>query len=160
MANLTGSKQIFHGNTTIADTSAQAPLGTRAFDANGGEWVYLRGTASVIAGSWCTFNVNVSTAAQTKLVDADDVGPLAIAGTAVLDGEYGWFQVYGKNALACNTGAVAAASAVFLTSTAGYVDDADVAGDMIVGATSLAASSGSAFTVWLNFPYVCNDAIN
>lgn len=157
MAQLTGFPEVFHGATTDADSSQQVTLGTRAKDANGNEYVYLRGTASTVAGSWVIYDLNAST---TTLAAANGVGPLAIAGTATTVNLYGWYQVYGKNTIAGNSGAVAASKALYLTSNSGYVDDADVAGDAIIGACSLAASSGSAFTAWLNYPFVTDIAID
>lgn len=157
MAQLTGFPEVFHGSTTDADSTQQVPLGTRAKDANGNEYVYLRGTASTVAGLWVVYDLNAST---TTLASANAVGPLAIAGTATTVNLYGWYQVYGKNTQAANLGAVAATKALYLTATAGYVDDADVAGDAIIGAYSMAANSGSAFTAWLNYPMVQDIAID
>lgn len=154
MANLTGLSTFYHGDTVIQDTSQQVPLGTRSFEANGDEWIYLRGTASVLTGLWVRFDENYTTA----LVDADDVGPLAVAGTTHTASTYGWFQIKGVSTTAANDKAVAANVALYLTATGGYVDDADVAGDLIEGAVSRAASSGSSFTVWLNYPIVYNVA--
>ena len=156
MAQLTGFPEVFHGSTTDADTSALVAVGTRAKDANGNEYVYLRGTASTVAGNWVVYDM---TSGTTERANADDVGPLAVAGTATTVNLYGWYQVYGK-ASAGNSGAVAASKALYLTSNSGYVDDADVAGDAIIGACSLAASSGSATSVWLNYPMVQDIAID
>lgn len=158
MANLTGLPEVFHGSTTDADSSAQVAVGTRAKDVNGNEYVYLRGTASTVAGNWVVYDLNV-TNSNTKLAVANDVGPLAVAGTATTLNLYGWYQVYGK-ASAGNSGSVATTKALYLTANAGYVDDADVAGDAIVGAYSMAGSSGSATTVWLNYPFVHDIAID
>ena|SRR3990167_1913945 len=156
MANLTGLSIFYHGDTVSQDSSQQAPLGTRAFEVNGNEWIYLQGTASVITGSWVRFDESF----KTELVDADDVGPLAVAGTAQTASTFGFFQVRGVSTTALNDKAITADKALFLTATGGYVDDADVAGDYIEGAVSRAASSGSAFTVWLNYPIVYDDAQN
>lgn len=156
MANLTGFPQAAHGDTTQEDTSAQVAVGTRQRDGSGNEYIYLQGTASTVAGSWVTFDENYT----TTLTGANAVGPVAVAGTATVTGEYGWYQIYGKNTIAGNSGSVAADKQLYLTSNSGYVDDADVAGDAIIGAVSRAASSGSAVTVWLNYPYVSDSAID
>lgn len=150
------SQTLSHSDTVTQDSSQTIALGASRQESNGNEWIYLRGTASVVAGNWVRFDENYT----TELVNADDVGPLAIAGTAHTASTYGWFQVRGVNTQAGNNGSVAADSALYLTANDGYVDDADVAGDLISGAVSRAASSGSAFTVWLNYPMVYNVAID
>ena len=156
MPNLTGNPQAFHSNTSQEVASQQIPLGSRAFEANGNEWVYLQGTTSVIAGSW----VVIVRSNHTKLAVADDQGPLAIAGTAVSVGEFGWFQVYGRNTQAAVENAVVADSPLYLTANAGFVDDADVAGDAISHAVSTVAASGSAVTVRISYPFVHDIALD
>ena len=58
------------------------------------------------------------------------IGPVAFAMAATVANEYGWYQIGGKA-----VGKVAASFAdnadCYLTSTAGTIDDADVAGDYI-----------------------------
>jgi len=154
MANLNGHLQVFHGDTVQQDASQLVPLGARAVQSNGNEWVYLRGTASVVAGSWVAFDENYATSRSTT----NDVGPHAVAGTAHTANTYGWFQVRGVNTQAQVTQAVAADAALYLHAAAGMVDDADAAGELIEGAFSKAASSGSAVTVWLNYPQTYNAA--
>ena len=156
MAQLSGFPQIFDVDTARDHDSQQLPLGTRGMAVNGTEWIYLRGTGSVVTGNW----VLIGSAYVTSRAIADDQGALAIAGTATTVNRYGWFQIFGPNTSAGNSGAVAVNSALFLTANAGYVDDADVAGDAIVGAISLSLSSGSAFTAYLNYPFVHDIAID
>ena len=153
MANLTGISQIYHGDTTEQDSSALVTLGTRAFEANGNEYVYMRGTASVVTGNWVLYDENYT----TKRADTDDVGPLAVAGTAHTASTYGWFQVRGHGTASCDL-AVAADAALYLTANSGYVDDADAAGEFIEGAVSRIASSGSSVTVYLSYPIAYNAA--
>lgn len=161
MANLTGFPQAFHNNSTQEDSSQQIPLGTRAMDANGNEYVYLRGTASVAAGDWCYIFYDNYTVARSG---ANVVGPVGIAGTAIGATEFGWFQIYGQNANAniatgAGQGASSGALPLYLTSTAGRAGTADVAGDLIEGAFiigGLAASNvGTAF---ISYPAVYNVA--
>lgn len=154
MANLNGFPQAFHGNTTAQDASQLVALGTRAVEQNGNEWIYLRGTASVIAGTWVTFDENFTTTRSAT----NAVGPHAVAGTAHTASTYGWFQIRGVNTQAQVTQAVSADVALYLHDAAGMVDDADAAGELIEGAFSRAASSGSAVTVWLNYPQTYNAA--
>lgn len=162
MANLSGHPLVFHGNTNSADTSQQVPLGTRAADTDGNEYVYLRGTASVARGDWCHIFYDNFTVARSG---ADVVGQLGIAGTGIVAGEFGWFQVFGRNNYAnVVTGAGRAASsgpiALYLTSTAGRVGTADVAGDFIVGASLSGIAASNQGTVFIQYPTVYDIALN
>lgn len=153
MAELTGTAQVFHGNTTIVDTTQKAELGTRAWDSNGNEFIYLQGVGSTVAGDWVVFDEDYAT---TRVV-ADEVGPIAIAMAAVnATTSYGWYQIFGKNEIArCDT--VAADKSLYIDGTAGRVDDAGVTGDLIIGAYSMTADSSNICTVWITYPSVSND---
>lgn len=153
MGNLTGRAQIFHGPTTQVDDSAQVELGTRAFDEDGNEWIYLKGVATVSQGSWVSFDE----AYATTLLAANAVGRVAIADAAVVANKYGWFQIYGKNIYA-KTDTVAADKALYIDGTAGRADDAGVAGDAIFGAWSRTADTANVATVELNYPFVMDGA--
>src|SRR3990167_630516 len=96
MAELTGHQQIFHSATSVIDTSQVASLGTRGVDASGNEFIYLQGTASTVSGDWIVFDENWST---TRLA-ANEVGSVGIAMAAIVAGNYGWYQIFGKNTIA------------------------------------------------------------
>ena len=154
MPNLTGRPEVFHIASGDVDTSQQIPLGTRASDTSGNEYIYLRGTASVATGDWCYIFYDSFTVARSG---ADVVGPIGIAGTAITAAQFGWFQIYGRSAIAnIVTGAGQAVGSgplpLYLTSTAGRAGTADVAGDLIEGAFILggiaAANTGTAFVTY------------
>ena len=151
MANLTGGAQSFHGDTADIDTSALVAVGTRARDAAGNEYIYLKGVASVGAGSWVTFNESYATA----LLTANAVGPVAIAMAAIVANNWGWFQIYGVNTIA-KTDTTSADLQLFIDGTDGRADDAVVSGDMIVGAQSQTADSSNVATVSIQYPHVNN----
>jgi hypothetical protein len=69
---------------------------------------------------------------------ANAIGPVAIAMSACVTGEYGWYQIQGKA-----VGKVASGFAdngnVYATATAGTVDDAIVAGDRVKNAKGASA---------------------
>lgn len=124
------------------ETTQAHPLGkrTQAVDnganANGiGEFIYLKGVANTVVGSWVTFNQDDGT---TALLAANAIGPVAIAMSANVANQYGWYQIYGKA-----VGKVLAAFAddgnVYATATAGSVDDAIVAGDRVKEAKGASA---------------------
>lgn len=75
MANLTGYSQTFDSDTSVVDTSAKTTVLTRAFDSAGDEYIYLKGVASTVVGSW----VNYDETGTTTLLPANAIGPVAIA---------------------------------------------------------------------------------
>ena len=158
MANLTGRTQIFAGDTSAIDTSLQHPLGTRAFDPDGNEYIYLTGVASTVAGDW----VSLDEAHLTIRTVANALGRVGIAMAAIVASRYGWYQIYGKNtiALAISGGGAAADAPLFLTSTAGQVDDVDVTGDFIVGAVCRVLEASGIIAAELNYPFVEDRALD
>lgn len=157
MANLNGYPQIFSGDTAKVDTTKMHPLGTRAIDGNGNEYIYLAGVASNAA----TLAVTYDEAYATTLLAANAVGPIAISMAAVdATTEYGWFQIKGSGTAKAG-GAVADNSALYISGS-GKVDDADIAGDAIVGMWSrgTAAADGDSLAVQLDYPKVHNIAFD
>ena len=155
MANLMGYTKIFAGDTTVIDTQKMHPLGTRSFDENGNEYIYLTGVASTVYGSWVTFDEDH----VTILATANAVGRVAIAMAATVASTYGWYQIYGMHASACvRYAAFADNGIIYLTSIAGYVDNTDVAGDLILGSMGKGAAQGSAANVEISYPHVNDTA--
>jgi hypothetical protein len=100
-----------------------------------GEFIYLQGVASTDVGSWVTFNSDDGT---TALLAANAIGPVAIAMSANVASQYGWYQIYGKAVGKALTG-FADNGNVYATATAGSVDDAIVAGDRVKNAKGASA---------------------
>ena len=154
MANLTGRAEIFSGDTSVVDTEIRHPLGTRAFDTAGNEYIYLTGVLSTAAGSWVIFDEDK----VTTLAVASGVGRVAVAQAAIVASRYGWYQIYGQvaTALAILDGDCAADVQLYLTSTAGSVDDVNVAGDHIIGAISRVAETVTAnyIEAEISYPFV------
>lgn len=150
------------GTQKIAETSTvqNHPLGTRvlavdtAATAYGeGEFIYLKGVASTVVGSWVTFHQDDH---STTLLAANDIGPTAIAMSANVASSFGWYQIYGKA-----VGKVLAAFAdngnVYATATAGSVDDAVVAGDRVKnakGASAIDTPSTGLAEMEIQHPYM------
>lgn len=109
------------------------PLGTivTAVDPTygSGEFIYLSGVASTARGSVVIYNPDDF---STTLAAANGIGPVAVAMSATVAGTKGWYQIGGKGVASVLTGFADNANC-YLTSTAGSVDDADVAGDYIRG---------------------------
>jgi hypothetical protein len=138
------------GALTDVLASELIPLGTRRF-VGPNEYIFLKGVASVVAGSWVSFDENHVTA----LLVAGAKGRVAIAKAAVdASTEFGWFQIYGKNTEAKALTGFADNGKIFATSTAGSVDDAEVAGDLVVNAIGRSAVAGGVITVELSYPFI------
>ncbi len=158
MADLTGYNKVFTGDTAKIDSTEETSLGTRAYDDDGNEYIYLYGAGSTVAGSWVTMDE----AHLTTLSAGDAKGRIGIAMAAISTtsaSAYGWYQIYGKNTIALSDDDITADKPLYLGES-GAVDDADAGGDLINGAVSRSAATtatASAFTVELNYPFV-NDA--
>ena len=143
-------------------TTAKVPLGTivQAKDlASTGygiaEFIYLKGVASTAVGSWVTIADNSTTA----LAVANAVGQVAVAMSACVASNWGWYQISGQAAGKVLTSFAATGGDAYLTATAGSLDDADVAGDFVLNAVPVSAidtpSTGLA-EFQLNRPSVSN----
>lgn len=124
-------------------TTQNAPLGTRiqaidkaTTDYGIGEFIYLKGVASTVVGSVVLIDQDDF---STSLATANDVGYLAVAMAATVASEYGWYQVKGKAVIKGLSGLADNAS-LYLTSTAGSLDDAVVAGDRVKGYAKTASA--------------------
>lgn len=124
------------GMQPIAATSTvqNHPIGTlvKAYDPTygEGEFIYLKGLASTAVGELVIYDTYANT---TKRGVAGDRGPAAVAMSANVANQYGWYQVKGAT-VSKVAAAFAAGGNVYLTATAGTIDDATVAGDKVDGA--------------------------
>lgn len=122
------------GAQDIATTSTtQAhPIGTRvhAYDSTygEGEFIYLKGVASTVVGDAVIYDTKANT--TTRAV-AGSRGPVAVAMSANVASQYGWYQITGSAVV--KAGTVLADGACYVTATAGTLDDAVVVGDKIDG---------------------------
>lgn len=119
---------------TDRSTTALHPLGTivKARDVGTtaygeGEFQYIKGVASCAAKDWVGIPSDNYTAVRAV---ANGDYPLGVAMAALTASYYGWAQIGGKAIANCLT-SFADNGKVFLTATAGSVDDASVAGDYI-----------------------------
>jgi len=113
------------------ETTQAHKLGTivRAEDPTygAGEFIYLKGVASTAIGSWVTYSYDDGT---TALLAANAIDPVAVAMSANVANQYGWYQITGKAVGKVLAGYVDNAL-VYATATAGSVDDAVVSGDRV-----------------------------
>lgn len=111
------------GLQPIADTSTTKnhPLGTiiRAVDPTlgEGEFIYLQGIGSTVVGSIVNYDDNFVTALDTAAVSGPS-RPLAVAMSANVASQYGWYQISGL-AVATKANTVSFADGAGLGSAAG-----------------------------------------
>jgi len=147
-------------------TTQQVALGTiiraedKATTAYGvGEFIYLKGVASTAVGSVVTYSADDHT---TALAVANAVGPIATAMSACVASQFGWYQISGKG-VATVADEFADNGDVYLTSTAGDVDDADVAGDYVqgmLGASAIGTPSAGLAEMEMSRPSVADGKDN
>lgn len=144
------------GAQRIADTETTQhhPLGTRVTakdDTYGeGEFIYLKGVASTAVGNLVIYDQKAGTTTRTV---AGSRGPCAVAMSANVASQYGWYQIAGSAVVTAGT--VAANGDVYLTATAGSIDDATVSGDKVDQArlkTANGTPSAGLAVVELAFP--------
>lgn len=116
----------------VTDTTQRHALGTKVRAADPtygeGEFIYLKGVASTAVGDVVVYDQYAGT--TTRGV-AGSRGPAAVAMSANVASQYGWYQISGSAVV--NAATVLAGGNVYLTATAGTVDDAVVAGDKVDG---------------------------
>jgi hypothetical protein len=121
-------------DATGDDYVKPVPFGTiivAADDTYGaGEFIFLKGVASTVDGSWVTYNTETF---ATTLIVPDAIGPVAIAMAATVADEAGWYMIQGNHTAL--SGDVADSGLVYIDTVAGTADDAVVAGDKIHNAT-------------------------
>ena len=150
-----------HQPISTTETAAKHPLGTRvrAVDPTygEGEFIYLKGVASTAIGSVVLYNADDF---STSLLAANDIGPVAVAMSANVANQYGWYQIYGKG-----VGKVLASFAdnanCYATGTAGSIDDAVVAGDRVKnmkGASAIDTPATGLAELEMAYPFM-DDAV-
>lgn len=136
--------RIGHQPIATTDTVQNHPLGTviRAKDPTygEGEFVYLKGVASTVVGSLVTYDIYAGT--TTLCPATGGKGSVAVAMSANVASQYGWYQIFGVAAVKAPNAMVVGADVFPLASTPGSVDDAAVAGEQILNAT-VASSTGT-----------------
>lgn len=112
-----------------------------------GEFIYLLGCASTVVGSVVTWNGNTSgkPTYQTALASpsgtlGNKAAPVAIAMSANVANQYGWYQISGQAVVATNGTLAAGPAAVYVSTTAGQLTSAAVAGAQIVNAVNVTAT--------------------
>ncbi len=139
------------------DQAALYDVGRIHTSRDGKAYIYLQGVASCAVGSVCTFIVLNTGAATTKLAAVSLVGHVGVAMSAVVAGDFGWFQIAGLN-LVTKADTSAAIGQAYIGGTSGNCDSTKVVGDMIIGMQITVAESGGVAGVFLTYPQASNDS--
>lgn len=149
------------GIQPIANTSTvqNQPLGTiiRAYDSvlGQGEFIYLLGVASTVVGNTVTYS---ATTGQTTLSPstAQNANPVAVAMSANVASQYGWYQIGGLATVKKTAVQVLPNAKIFQSGTAGRWFTTSTAGQHILGARGASlttvTSTTSTMVVLLNRP--------
>ena len=119
----------------------------------GGEFIYLKGVASTVVGSVVTYDpVNGTTTLIPNTANLNQ--PIAVAMSANVASQYGWYQISGAAVMKKTAVAVTPSVPVYISATAGRVKSTAASGKQIVGARSVnaatVASGTSTITVLIN----------
>ena len=120
----------------LTDTTQNHALGTivQATDPTygAGEFIYLKGIASTVVGSMVDYDSYLGTTALSPATGGS--GPVAVAMSANVANQYGWYQITGIAAVKAPNAMVAGADVFSLAATPGSIDDAAVNGEQILNA--------------------------
>jgi hypothetical protein len=151
------------GAQPIAETSTTArhPLGTivRAVDPTygEGEFIYLQGIGSTVVGSIVNYDAVYVTALHTSALDKPR--PLAVAMSANVATQYGWYQIAGQAIVVkSNALSLAAGDAIGASSGAAVVvASGAILNGMCVAAIASAATAVTSVRVMVNRPHDTSD---
>lgn len=106
-----------------------------------GEFIYLKGVASTAIGNPVIWD----SAGQTALAGLASRGPIAIAMSANVANQWGWYQIQGLAPVSSAANAVATGAPIYMQASAA-IDDAVSATNKIDGCVSKSASGTPAAT--------------
>lgn len=144
---------------TTTSTTQLHPLGkiVRAKDETlgMGEFIYLQGIASTIVGSVVTYSAAFVTALAA--VGGNKAQPVAIAMSANVASQYGWYQISGNATVAKACTVSLAAGAAVGVLTAGFIAATGTAKEVqgaLVAAVASATAGRTTVTVMLDRPHM------
>jgi len=151
------------GAQPIANTETvqKHVLGTlvRAWDPTygEGEFIYLLGVGSTVVGSLVTYNATSYLTALSPDTAAFQA-PVAVAMSANVASQYGWYQVSGNAVIKKTAVAVTPQVKIYQSATPGRVMPTSASGKMILGAKTAnlttIASGTSTVVVTINRPHM------
>lgn len=132
-------------NIGVTETASNHTLGDVVFGSQGTKWVYVQAAAALSAKKWAAIDEAYQLYALTSARAASGFG-ITVPQISFANDDYGWVPVEGAFGSAFAKKSCAADSALYVTTTAGAVDDTATGHFQIVGALLIsAASSNSGF---------------
>lgn len=142
----------------VTDTIQNHAIGTtvRAIDPIYGEgtFIYLKGVASTVVGTMVDYDTYLNTTTLSPATGG--VGSVAVAMSANVANQYGWYQIQGAAVVRAPNAMTPGADVFMLAATPGSVDDAAVAGEQILNAevsTTTATPSAGLAVIQINHPF-------
>lgn len=146
----------------VTDTTSTAGLGKvcRAKDSTygEGEFIYLLGVTGTEVGSVVTYNATTYQTALLTVTNGKNKGlPVAVAMSANVGSQYGWYQISGNAVVKKTTVAVTPQVPVFISATSGRLKVVASAGQQILGAQTAnlttVVTTTSTVVVTINRPH-------
>lgn len=153
---------IGHQAIDATDTTQNHKLGEiiKAHNATYGmgEFIYLLGVASTVVGSLVTYNASTYQTALASDADAETAASVAVAMSANVASQYGWYQIGGIAVIKKTAVVMAPQVPVYLSGTAGRIKALKSEGLAIVGAATANLTSVTTTTstvlVTINRPHL------
>lgn len=152
-------------NSTVKNHDLGTIITGRDPTYGGGEFIYLLGVASTIAGSVVSYNGNTSGTPtwQTALaaVTANQGVPLAVAMSANVAAQFGWYQISG-NAIAATNGTLAAGPGKVYLAGSGQLTSTQANGAEVLNAVNVTATGTPAANqavIEINRPFAQGQAV-
>lgn len=161
---MTYSVHNLAGAQPIADTSTtqKHPLGQRCRASDPtygqGEFIYLLGVGSTVVGSVVKYNATTYQTALLSVTNGKNKGvPVAVAMSANVASQYGWYQISGNAVVKKTTVAVTPQVPIFISATDGRIKVLASAGQQILGAQTAnlttIVTTTSTVVVTINRPF-------
>ena len=141
-ATSTTQKHPLRHVVTCRDTSVN--------DRGEAKFVYMGGLDTTAAGNLVFLDGDL-----TELTVANGVGPAAVAMSACPTNSFGWYQLTGQAII--TSGTVSDNAQMYVTASAGSIDDAIVAGDEVIGCRSMGASDTGQTLCVILYPKCINN---
>lgn len=157
VSNLIGAQPI--ANT---ETTRKHPLGTvvTGWDPTygEGEFIYLLGVGSTEVGSLVLYNATTYQTALITVSNGKNKGlPVAVAMSANVANQYGWYQIRGNAVVKKTSVAVTPQVPIFISATSGRLKVVASAGQQILGAQTAnlttVVTTTSTVVVTINRPF-------
>lgn len=117
-----------------------------------GRFVYCKGVASTAAGDVCSYDTANGDTARVVSAGGTSTGPVGVAMSANVASRFGWYQIEGAGPVA--TTSVSADDRLYMTATAGTLDNAVVASDLVTGIVARSATVAGFATCQIDHPSV------